>query len=253
MPVKTLRIAALLGTSMFLMSVFPSLAPAVTKEEAIRQVNDLAGKVEGFRARLQITEKAGGIDCLSSSSLEVSKAYGFKTEIFRDGVQCQIISDFSTAYQYFPEGKQAMKMTVTRSEVRDLFRQPATHMNPLQLLDPKSLNFKGEETLAGEPVFRFEGTTTTQFLPQGEPVTSSMEAWISTRDGMPRKTIEKVAGNMVTTVYSDVEINPPFKAADFHFVPAPDVRVIDADQQLRTAPRPQSPVSPGTAPPKAKP
>lgn len=218
----------------------PDSASAVTREEAIERVNSLASRVEGFRASLEVIDKAGGVACLSTSTIAVSRAYGFRTDMVTSGVECQIVTDFSTGYQYFPHRRQAMKMTADRPELSALFRKPATDMNPLTLLDPQSIEFKGEETFAGEPVYHFTGTTVTQMLGTGEPLKRSMEAWISTRDGLPRKTIERVAGNEATTIYANVEINPPFTPADFRFVPPPGVEVIDANEQLRRGPVPQS-------------
>ncbi len=218
-------------------------AGAVTKEEALEKVNSLAAKVEGFRADLQIADTGAGVDGVSTSTIAVSKEHGFKTNLHANGVECQIITDFTTGYQYYPERQQAMKMTADRPEIRELFRKPATDMNPLVLLDQNSLKFKGEETLAGETVYRFEGTTTTQFLAQGEAVRRTMEAWVSTTDGLPRKTIETVGGNKATTIYSNVEVNPSFKAADFQFTPGHDVQVIDANEEIKksTGQRQQAP------------
>lgn len=213
----------------------PERACAVTKEEAVQQIDSLVDQVQGFSARLEILESAGGIDCLSTSSIDVSRSFGFRTDIFTSGVECQIVTDYSTSYQYWPDRQEVRKVTADRPEVRDLFRKPATDMNPLDLLDPGSIKLKGEESFEGEPVYRFEGTTMTRFLAQGEPITRHLEAWISVKDGLPRKTVETIGRTSVTTVYRDVKVNPRFTAEDFRFVPQGGVRVIDENEEFRKA------------------
>jgi hypothetical protein len=114
-----------------------------------------------------------------------------------------------------------------------MLRKPVTEMNPLNLLDPASIKYKGKAEINGEPVHHFEGTTSTQFLPEGKPVLRKMEAWIAAKDGLPRKTIETVGPYVGTTIYTNVELNPTLAADEFTFTPPAGVQVIDATAQMQ--------------------
>jgi len=208
-------------------------APTPETLTGLGEVRALTDKVKSFQANLEVTDKQGSQEIVTTSTLLVSKEHGWKIDSSSGGMQFQFVSDFTNFYQVFPQRKEVLKSVADTPEAKALFRKPVTDLNPLSLLDPASLNLKGKLTLADEPVYHFEGTTSTQYLPQGKPVVRRMEAWISTQDGLPRKTVEKVEGATGTTIYTSVQVNPTVAAKNFEFVPPPDYKLIDPNQPMR--------------------
>lgn len=207
-------------------------APSKETLTALGEIRALTDKVNSFRADLEVRDKQGPQEQVTTSTLLVSKQHGWKIKSSSDGAEYHFISDFTNFHQYFPSDKRAFKSVADNAEAQALFRKPVSDMNPLTLLDPATLQLKGKSQLGGEAVYHFEGTTSTQYLPQGKPVVRKMEAWISTKDGLPRRTVEQVGPAMGTTTYSNVQVNPSVTAQDFEFLPPPDVQVMDAKQQM---------------------
>ncbi|MGI8908644.1 MAG: LolA family protein [Candidatus Sumerlaeaceae bacterium] len=226
--------AALLSVSLSLLLV-PGAAVAEASPETLRalgEVKALSDKVNSFRANLEVRDKQGPQEQVTTSSLSASKDYGWHIRSSSEGSDYEFICDFTNFYQFYPAEKKAYKHT-PGPEMQPMLRKPVTDLNPVTLLEPASLKFQGKGDIAGEPVYHFEGTTSTQFLPQGKPVQRKMEAWISAKDGLPRKTIETVGASVGTTVYTNVEINPKLDESEFKFTPAAGVQVIDATTQMK--------------------
>ncbi|MCX7717881.1 MAG: hypothetical protein N2111_05690 [Candidatus Sumerlaeaceae bacterium] len=206
---------------------------AANRAEALLELNK---KVKSFSAQLEIREDRGFDESVATSSLLVSRDHGWRLEGGSQGAEHIVVNDFNVSYDYYPWDKTVFKATATGPEMKRLFRRPADELNPLSLLDPASLRLLGEGEFEGEPVAKFEGTTTTRLLAGGTAVTRNMEAWISTRDGLPRKTIEGTGETTATTIYRKVTVNPAVTAKDFQFEPPPGVKVIDVNASALSAP-----------------
>lgn len=221
----------------------PALAEPASVAEVAKEVATKIGKVSGFSANVETGESIEGEGAGSAvSSLMVSRLYGWK--MTSSGANpFTIVTDFQTFYQYFPQEKRVMKTTADSPELKEMLTKPVTDMNPLALLDQQSLLFKGQETLAGETVYHIEGTTMSQLMPGGPAVRRTLSAWLSTEDGLPRKTVESVGISTGTTVYRDVKVNPPLKPADFAFTVPAGVTVVDTNQQMRKVEQMQAPAA----------
>lgn len=221
------------------LAVLATLAPlALTAQpntEALRamgEVKALNDKVKSFRANLEVHDKQGQQEQVTTSTLSLSKDLGWHIRSSSEGQNYEFICDFEKFYQYYPQEKRAY-MHNPGPELQPMLRKPVTDLNPLTLLDVNTLKYKGRAEIAGEPVYHFEGTTSTQFLPQGKPVERKMDAWISAKDGLPRKTVETVGPAIGTTLYTNVEVNPGYGTDEFKFTPPPGVQVIDATAQMK--------------------
>jgi outer membrane lipoprotein-sorting protein len=208
-------------------------ADSAEAQAAIKAVQELNDKVTGFRAELEVHDKQEGQEQVSTSVLTVSKAHGWKVESNTPQGPFVFVCDFTTFYQYYPGERKVFKNSATSPEASAMFRKPATDMNPLPLMDPRSINFKGKKEFEGHSVYHLEGTTSTQFLAEGRPVERRMEAWISASDGLPRKTVEGSSFGEGSTIYRNVRLNPELTPSDFQFVVPAGVAVIDADQELK--------------------
>jgi outer membrane lipoprotein-sorting protein len=206
---------------------------AQARVEALLALN---AKVKAFSAILEIREDRGFDESVATSSLVVSRDHGWRLEGGTEGAEHTVVNDFNVSYDYYPWDKTVFKATATGPEMKRLFRRPADELNPLMLLDPASLRLIGEGEFEGEPVVKFEGTTSTRLLPSEPAVVRQMEAWISTRDGLPRKTVEGTGETTATTIYRHVKVNPPVSAKDFQFEVPPGVKVIDVNASALTAP-----------------
>jgi outer membrane lipoprotein-sorting protein len=218
-----------------ILSCLPASAPAQANQETLRalgEVQALGDKVRSFRANLEVRDKQAAQEQVTTSSLSVSKEQGWHIRSSADGASYEFICDFQKFYQFYPAEMKAY-MHSPGPEMQPMLRKPVTDLNPLTLLDVNTIKFKGKGEINGESVYHFEGTTSTQFLPQGKPVERKMEAWISTKDGLPRKTVESVGPAVGTTIYSNVELNPTFSADEFKFTPPVGVQVIDATAQMK--------------------
>ena len=197
-----------------------------------QEIADKIKKVDAFSATVETGEDAGdGFTSGGTSSLLVSRDYGWKV-LAKDGdAAYQLVTDYTSFYQYFPSEKRAMKSIPVKLEEKQMLRKPATDMNPLSLMEPASLRVEGTETWEGQTVYRVSGTTESQLMPGGPPVKRHLTALISREDGLPRKTVESVGFSTGTTVYRNVIVNPDVKAKDFQFSPPEGVTVIDTQSQ----------------------
>jgi outer membrane lipoprotein-sorting protein len=214
--------------------------PAPDSAKAAAEVLDKYAKVEGLEASLEIRVKEkGGDETSAPSQLSVSRALGWKIVDDTPNGEQRIFNDYRTSFQYFPREKRAVKLVADMPAIVEGFRKPANELNPLTILDPKSVKLLGKETLDGAEVYHFAGTTSTQLLAMGEPVVRKLEAWIAIADGLPRKTVEFAPDEtVVTTVYTNVKLNPQFSAEDFRFTPPDGVEVLDMNAEMKKAGRP---------------
>lgn len=211
-----------------------SSAPDVAATQAVmRDIASKIGKVAGFSATVESEELAPGSPSGKSvGSLMVSRLYGWKITV--TGLNpYTMLTDFHTLYQYYPKERRVMKTTATNAEIKMMMTKPVTDMNPVALLDPATVQFLGEEVINGETVYHVTGTTQSQLMPGGPLVLRTVSAWLSSEDGLPRKTIESVGSTTGTTVYREVKINPDLKPEDFAFTPPAGVTVIDTNEQIR--------------------
>lgn len=203
-------------------------ASAVAKEIAAK-----IGKVSGFTAEVETGERVQGeSNSATVSSLMVSRLYGWKVTSTGNSPYT-LVTDFNAFYQYFPLEKRVMKTTADTPELKAMLTRPVTDMNPIALLEPASLVYKGKEELAGETVYHVEGTTMSQLMPGGPEVKRSLSVWLSVEDGLPRKTVESIGATTGTTAYRSVKVNPPLKPEDFAFTPPPNVTLINTNEQIR--------------------
>ncbi len=222
--------AIILNGSCFAQDTPPSMSAAEVARDVVQKIN----RISSFSATVETGEtEAASPAFKTSSDLVVSRLYGWKL-IADDGPEpYTLITDFQSFYQYFPKEKKVMKTTADVPELKAMLTKPVTDMNPLNLLDPKSLVYKGNEKVNGETVYHIEGTTQSQLMPGGPEIKRSLIAWISVEDGLPRKTVESVGTSTGTTVYQNVKVNPPVSPADFTFTPPPGTAVIDTNEQMR--------------------
>lgn len=202
-------------------------------QKALQQVKDAVQNVKSYQALLEVRDQQGKDEMVASSTLTVSREHGWRIEESGSGGKHYVVNDFTTSYEYFPNEKKAIKFVAENAETKEGFRKPANEMNPLVVLDQSSIKLIGEENLDGEPVFHFEGTTSTQFMAQGKPVTRRIEAWVSTKDGLPRKTIEHSEDTIGTTVYKNVKTNIDLKPEFFRFTAPAGVEVLDMNAEMR--------------------
>lgn len=207
---------------------------APSAAEVARDVRTKINRISSFSATVETgeaeEERPGQ---KSSSKLVVSRLYGWKMTTTEGPEPYTLITDFQTFSQYLPKDKRLLKTTADRPEIKAMLTKPVTDMNPLQLLDPQSLVYNGQEKLDGETVYRIKGTTESQLMPGGPEVTRTLSAWIGVEDGLPRKTVESVGVSTGTTHYKDVKINPPLSPADFTFTAPPGTTIIDTNEQMR--------------------
>ncbi|PKO17401.1 hypothetical protein CVU37_07870 [candidate division BRC1 bacterium HGW-BRC1-1] len=221
-----------------------------TKAVVAELMNKYA-QTSGLAANLEIRYQTGQEESVATSTLAVSRKYGWKLEDFTPGREHRIVNDFTVMYQYFPREARVLKMVADEPGMAAAFRKPAEELNPLSSLDPTSVKLIGQEMLNSEPTYHFAGTTQTQMLEMGQPAMRAMEVWLGTNDGLPRKTVEKSGDVVMTTVYRDVKVNPDFKAEDFRFSAPAGVEVLDMNEQISAASR--SEAAPTTAPAKNAP
>lgn len=221
--------------------------PADT-QAVVTEVMGKYAKATGIEANLELRYKRGAEESVATSTLAVSRQYGWKLEDFTPGAERRIVNDFRVSYQYFPRERRALKMTADLPEIEAGFRKPAEDLNPLLILDQASLKFLGEEPFEGEAVYHFSGTTETQLLEMGKPARREMEVWVGKADGMPRKTVERTEEDTVTTIYRDVKLNPDFKREDFQFTPPTGVEVVDLNRLMQQGTEEAEPTT-GTQPP----
>lgn len=219
-----------------LMLITLNLTPALAQDPLVL-IAEIEGKIaaiNGFSATVETSETAqvGGA-AQSGGRLTVSRQYGWKMVSDKGPEPSTTVADFKTFYQFFPRDRRVMKLTADNDELRAMMIKPITDMNPLVVLNTASIIFKGSEILDGETVHRFEGTTETQLMPGGPRVMRKLDAWISTADGLPRKTVESVGSSEATTVYRDVKVNPPLTAEDFQFQVPDGAIIIDANKQMK--------------------
>lgn len=184
-------------------------------------------RVSGFSADVETRHETSSEDVTATRSLIVSKLYGWRIIEGVGKLRREIINDFRTNFVYYPEQKRALRLVARSPEVAAEFRKPVTDTNPVFALARESLKFLGSETLDRETVYHFEGTTTTQFLQAGKPVKIRIEAWVSPKDGLPRKTVERWEDRTGTTVFRNVTLRDDLTTDQFQFVPPKDVEVID--------------------------
>jgi outer membrane lipoprotein-sorting protein len=201
--------------------------------KVIDDITSMNQTIKDFSALVTIIDKRGDEELVASSTLSVSKQYGWKIEDRSSDREHVIINDFETSYEFFPRDKKVIKYRAETPEMVAEFRKPAREINPLTVLDRKTLKLVGTEEFEGEMVYHFEGTTTTQFLAKGKPVTRKISAWISATDGLPRKTIESVGESVGTTKYSKVRVNLGLEAKTFQFSPPDDVEVVDVNAEMK--------------------
>lgn len=198
-------------------------------QEVTRDIAEKISEVSSFSATVVAGEDAGdGLTSGPASSLLVSKDYGWKVLAKEGNEAYQLVTDYTTFFQYYPNDKRALKSVASKPEEKLVLRKPATDMNPVALLDPPTIRFEGKEVWAGETVYRISGTTESQLMPGGPPVKRHVVALIGEADGLPRKTSEGVGISTGTTVYSNVILNPKVKPEDFQFVPPEGITVIDS-------------------------
>ncbi len=226
--------ALTLATLLLSMSCFAQDAAAPSAAEISSDVAKKINQISSFSATVETGESEEESPARKSSSdLVVSRLYGWKLTTTDGPEPYTLITDFQTFSQYFPKDKRVLKTTADVPEIKAMLTKPVTDMNPLRLLSPQSLVYKGQEEFNGDTVYRMEGTTESQLMPGGPEVTRTLSAWIGVEDGLPRKTVESVGMSTGTTVYRDVKVNPPVSPADFVFTPPPGTTVIDTNEQMR--------------------
>lgn len=207
---------------------------AAATAAVVRDVAAKIGRVSGFSATVESAEQMP--DDVSANTtvgtLTVSRLYGWKMSMAGMSPYT-MVTDFHTMYQHLAKERRVIKTTADSPELKAMMVKPVSDMNPVALLDPQSIRFLGEEILEGETVYHVEGTTQSQFMPGGPLVNRRLSAWLSAKDGLPRKTVESVGATTGTTVYRDVKINPELKPEDFAFTPPAGVTVIDTNEQIR--------------------
>jgi outer membrane lipoprotein-sorting protein len=208
-------------------------AGAEDVSKAMSDVRSLADKVKGFRAVMEVHHVGAGQDVTASATLTVSRELGWKLETDMSGSRRVVVNDFRCSYEYFPDMNRVLKYVADSPEVEDGFRKPSRDMTPLGLLDPKTLKLTGTETLGGEPVYHFEGTTVTEVMAGEAPIKRRMELWLSRKDGLPRQTGEELAESTGTTVYRQVQVDPALTAKDFTFEPPKGAEVIDMNAEMK--------------------
>lgn len=202
-------------------------APEGDARAALNEIRKAFDKVAGLEAEVETKHETVDEEVVLTRSLLLSKQYGWKIVEGVGKLRREIINDFSTNYVYYPEQGRALKLVARTPEVAAEFRKPVTELNPLFALDQRSLRLKGIEELSGDRVYHFEGTTTTQFLQAGKPVTIRIEAWVGAEDGLPRKTIERWEDRTGTTIYRNLRVRDDITSADFKFQPPADTKVIE--------------------------
>lgn len=210
--------------------IFSGVVPCAPEGEAraaLSEIRKAFDKVVGLEAEVETKHETADEDVVLTRSLLLSKQYGWKIVEGEGKLRREIINDFSTNYVYYPEQRRALKLVARTPEVAVEFRKPVTELNPVFALDPRSLRLKGIEDLSGDKVYHFEGTTTTQFLQAGKPVTIRIEAWVGVEDGLPRKTIEKWEDRTGTTIYRNLRVRDDITSSEFKFQPPADAKVIE--------------------------
>ncbi len=228
------KLLAALVTVVWMSTAFAVGQPADT-QGAVREALGKYAAVEGLEANLEIKFQRDRDEMVATSTLAVSRKLGWRLEDYTPGSEYRMINDFRVSYQFFPREKRALKLTADTPELNEQFHKPANELNPLTVLDATTVRFLGKETLNGEEVLKFEGTTTTQMMAAGAPVSRSMTAWIATADGLPRRTQEAADGTTVTTTYSGVKVNPNFKPEDFQFQVPQGVAILDMNEEMKKA------------------
>jgi len=204
-----------------------------TASEITREIASKIGKVSDFTATVESGEVVQGEpESVTASALEVSRLYGWKMTATGNSPYT-IVTDFDTFYQYFPQENRVMKTTANNPMIKAMLVKPVSDMNPIALLDPSSVVYKGTEKFEASTVYHVEGTTESQLMPGGPLVKRTLSAWLSTEDGLPRKTVESVGISTGTTVYRNVKINTGLKPENFRFTPPAGAAVIDTNEQMK--------------------
>jgi len=206
-----------------------ALAPAAEQDvhSALNEIRDAYKKVSAVEATVETRHETQEEEVVLTRSLVLSKSFGWKIVEGTGKLRREIINDFTTNYVYYPEQKRALKLVAKSADVAAEFRRPVAELNPIFSLDPHSLKLRGVEELAGEKVYHIEGTTTTQFLQSGKPVTVRIESWVSPKDGLPRKTVERWSDRTGTTIYREVRLRDDITSGEFQFKPPAGVEVIE--------------------------
>lgn len=215
-------------------AAFSQTDATLTIDQVAADVAAKVAEVKSFSATVEtgelLEDEPGSTD---SSSLLVSKQFGWKMLGKSEGKAMQLVTDYNTFYQYFPKDAKVFKTTADRPEIKAMLTKPATDMNPINIMSPDSRRLEGVEEFEGETVYHVTGTTESQMMPGGPLVKRTISALISAKDGLPRKTMEGIGMSTGTTVYHNVKLNPPVSPLDFQFNVPDAVTVIDTNERVQ--------------------
>jgi outer membrane lipoprotein-sorting protein len=200
---------------------------------AAQKIRALSNQVQSFQANLKVIDDTDGKAEASTSSITASRTLGWKIKGNGDDGPYEIVSDYKKMSTYVPKENKVYEMSAERPEAIGMLRKVITDLNPLELMSQDSMKLVGQETLAGESVLHFTGTTVTAAMQNVPPVKRNLEAWVSPKDGLPRKTVETVGQSSGSTIYSDVRVGIPVEAATFQFTPPQGVQVVDVNAQIK--------------------
>jgi len=214
------------AASLLVCTVSQAGSSSAEVKQALAEIEKAYAQVPGFQAEVTTRHETREGDVVATRVLTVSKKFGWKIVDWIGDQKREIINDFRTNYVYLREQKKVLKLTASSPELEAEFRKPVADLNPVFLLDRNTLRLVSTEEFEGEPVYHFAGTTTTQMMQRGKPVSVEIEAWVSRHDGIPRKTVERIGEVKGTTIYRRVSIRPDLTAEDFQFQKPQDVAEI---------------------------
>jgi outer membrane lipoprotein-sorting protein len=189
--------------------------------------------VRSLRAVVSSTETRAGRDETTTFILSLSRTDGWKIEGADSTTTFSFINDFKNDLRLFGALNEAQLFrSEGRPELERIFRKPSEDMNPLAALDPSTLIYKGTDEMDGTTVHRFAGSTTTQFMQAADPLLLRREIWVGAEDGLSRRTVESVDGQISVTVYSQLEVNLPFRQDIFSTTPPKSFKLVDVNAQV---------------------
>lgn len=223
-----------LGFCLLFSVAFSQDSDTLNVKDVVADVKKKTEAIKSYSAEIEVHhERQDGTKEKTTSSLTISRDHGWKVNSFGKDSTYTFITNFDVFYQYFPDQKQVIKMVPDNPVAKAMLKKPLTDLNPLDLMDQNTLDLKGTEVIEGETVFHITGTTSTQMVPNYPPVQRKIDFWVSTKDGLPRKTVENSGISTGTTLYKNLRTNIPATVEDFSFIVPPNVELIDANAEMK--------------------
>jgi hypothetical protein len=235
----------LITTSFFLATIPPGRAPASPPEDLISSLTQTLSRQSGLRAVVTETEGFGQNERITTYILTASFEHGWRIDGATPQTTFTILNDLETDVRLSGQTTDVPILRATNPDLQRMFALPLTQLRPLELIPPAQLVYKTTDTMDQQLVHRFSGSIWTEVLDGEEPIRRDIEFWIAQKDGLLRRIVDSVDGQITIRDYQSVEASPPLQPSQFQWTPTPDFRAIDMNARLDSStPEPAPQIDP---------